>query len=86
MNDAPDTIWAYVAQRPRVGIWRHDNDEAVTVEYTRADLAEAAIEVMDVANKVAVTLIDQNAQLIKRIAELETEVEKWYEAEAEAAL
>jgi hypothetical protein len=86
MNDAPDTIWAYVEPRKRVGIWRHDNDGAVSVEYTRADLAEAAIEVMDVANKVAVTLIEQNAQLIKRIAELETEVEKWYEAEAEAAL
>mgnify|MGYP003640409422 CR=1 FL=1 len=72
MNDAPDTIWAYVAQRPRVGIWRHDNDGAVTVEYTRADLA----------NKAAVTLIEQNAELIKRINHLERVLERQLEDEA----
>jgi len=44
MTNAAEKIWAYPTQsKTRVGIWRSDDDLAVTIEYTRSDVANAEV-------------------------------------------
>jgi hypothetical protein len=41
MDEAPEKIWVYPTQsRSRIGIWRSDDDIAVSTEYTRSDIAD----------------------------------------------
>tara|TARA_R110000764_G_C11029370_1_gene385306 strand:- start:20158 stop:20454 length:297 start_codon:yes stop_codon:yes gene_type:complete len=69
MTKLPEKIWAkdHRLGSPEDKSWWH-NDDIGGTEYTRSDIANAAV----------VDLIAQNAELIKRIAELEAAVEEIY--------
>tara|TARA_R110000782_G_scaffold95614_1_gene179664 strand:+ start:930 stop:1118 length:189 start_codon:yes stop_codon:yes gene_type:complete len=61
MTKAPEKIWAFT--NGFLKNWSSHGEGKTTTEYTRTDIANAAV----------VDLVAQNAELIKRIAELEAD-------------
>tara|TARA_R110000772_G_scaffold6483_3_gene22630 strand:+ start:1764 stop:2006 length:243 start_codon:yes stop_codon:yes gene_type:complete len=69
MTDAPEKIWAYPTQsKSRIGIWRSDDDLAVSTEYTRSDIAQARIsELEDALQSILMIPNSPSAQGIMKV-------------------